>query len=843
MSDAPPDPPTGAGTAHLGRVLALTRLSLLVERLARAFWPLASVLAGAWAVWAFAGAELLRRGWGPGAALAAGLCALAALVWGLWRLRLPSRAEAEAALDATLPGRPLAALRDRMALGGPGAERLWQAHRARMAARAAAARPPVPRADLAPRDPAALRLVAGTALVMALVFATPPAPMAGRATPEGPAWEGWAEPPRYTGLPVIYLNALEGDTLTLPVGSRLSLRLYDDLGRVEVTQDLGAPLPGGNAAAPGPIRRLEIAVNRSGSLALDGPGGRRLAVGVVPDAPPVVEIRDLAQRRADGKLVQPFRARDDYGVTGGVVRLTLDLDAVSRRHGLALAPEPRPPLDFPLPVPLTGSRRDFAQTLVQDAARHPWANLPVVMEITARDGAGQEGRAAPVHLDLPGRRFFNPLAAALIEMRRDLLWSRANAPRVAEILRAITWRPEGFIDDARAFLTLRMVIRQLDAAIAAGGLAPATRDEIAEALWSLAETFEDGGLSDALAAMKRAQERLSEAIRNGATSDEIARLMEDLRKATDDYLRQLAQQGEQRDPAERFAGEPPSREITQDQIQTMMDEIARLMEEGRMAEAQERLDQLAQILENLQMRAAEGPGQGPQGPGGQALRDLTDTLRGQQDLSDETFRQMQEGPGGPAPGGDPGAGDDPGQGAGGGQGEGQGEGAAGGDLAERQRDLREELGRQRGLLPRTGTEEGDAATRRALDEAGRAMEEAEDALREGDTGRALERQAEAIGRMREGMRQLSENLSGDGDGQRQPGAGDGRGQAGREVPRDPLGRNAGQGARIGTDESLLGTEDIYRRARDLLDEIRRRAGEQARPDAERDYLRRLLDRF
>jgi hypothetical protein len=42
---------------------------------------------------------------------------------------------------------------------------------------------------------------------------------------------------------------------------------------------------------------------------------------------------------------------------------------------------------------------------------------------------------------------------------------------------------------------------------------------------------------------------------------------------------------------------------------------------------------------------------------------------------------------------------------------------------------------------------------------------------------------------------------------------------------------------------MLQGEDIYRRAQDILDEIRRRSGEQARPESERDYLRRLLDQF
>ena len=53
----------------------------------------------------------------------------------------------------------------------------------------------------------------------------------------------------------------------------------------------------------------------------------------------------------------------------------------------------------------------------------------------------------------------------------------------------------------------------------------------------------------------------------------------------------------------------------------------------------------------------------------------------------------------------------------------------------------------------------------------------------------------------------------------------------------------GAQGRIGTNEDLLQGEDVYRRARELLDEIRRRSGEQTRPEAELEYLKRLLDRF
>lgn len=53
----------------------------------------------------------------------------------------------------------------------------------------------------------------------------------------------------------------------------------------------------------------------------------------------------------------------------------------------------------------------------------------------------------------------------------------------------------------------------------------------------------------------------------------------------------------------------------------------------------------------------------------------------------------------------------------------------------------------------------------------------------------------------------------------------------------------GNSGQLGTDQELLGREEINRRAEELLGEIRRRSAEQDRPEVERDYLRRLLEQF
>ena len=143
-------------------------------------------------------------------------------------------------------------------------------------------------------------------------------------------------------------------------------------------------------------------------------------------------------------------------------------------------------------------------------------------------------------------------------------------------------------------------------------------------------------------------------------------------------------------------------------------------------------------------------------------------------------------------------------------------------------------------MPGAGTEAGEAA-RDALRRADDAMDGAEDALRQDDFAEALDQQSQAMEALREGMRNLGEALAQQQQqGQGQQGMAQG-GDPGQQ--RDPLGRNAGSNGQLGTDETMLQGEDVYRRARELLDEIRRRTGEGERPQEELDYLERLLERF
>ena len=192
--------------------------------------------------------------------------------------------------------------------------------------------------------------------------------------------------------------------------------------------------------------------------------------------------------------------------------------------------------------------------------------------------------------------------------------------------------PELFTPEAGHYLGLYSVARQLEASRTDDALR-----EVVASLWALAVTIEDGNISDVDKALRAAQEALKQALERGATDEEIKKLTDNLRAALDNFLRQLAEQ--LRNNPQQLARplDPNTKMLSQQDLKSMLDRLERLSRSGD-KDAKQLLEQLQQMLENLQMAR---PGQGGDEME-QALNELGDMIRKQQQLRDKTFKQGQD---------------------------------------------------------------------------------------------------------------------------------------------------------------------------------------------------------
>lgn len=803
---------------HINRTVRLTFVGLVVERFVQAFlWfgvfaclVCALVLFGAFA-------QISDVAWFV--ALFAIAFGLVFLLWsGGKRLSWPTRSEARARVDATLPNKPLQALDDLTVVGknDPQTQALWRAHQSRMSQQALRARAIGPHLRMSDRDPFGVRLIAITALIMALLFGTGPARYdgvgAGDDVALGPPWEGWIEPPAHTGKPTLYLADMPA-TFMAPQNSKVIIRLYGTEDDVKMRQTVSAV-----ASSDIDLER-DFSLDQDGEIEISGDAGRVWTVALLPDTPPAAALIGDMTRAASGELRQAFELSDDFGVARAQLEIALDHAAIVSQYGYQIEPEPRSNITLSIPMPRASKRHEIEGMVVENMSLHPFSGLPVQVRLRVWDTAGHENATAQSRAVLPGRKFFYPMAAALIDVRRELLWNRENATRAAQVIRAVSYaQDESYGGDHRLFLRLRSVAGLVEAR--GPDMSNAVLDNVAETLWDIAVDLEDGELAEALERLRRAQERLAQAMRDGATPEEIAKLMQDLREATQDYLRQRAEQIDDTDNQDEVQSED-SLDVTADQLQQLMDRIQELMEQGRMAEAQQLMEMLNELLENMQVTKGQGQGQGAE-----AVEGLQEMLREQQQLNDETFSELQKQFDGESdnlseqsqPSETPDA------------------------LADRQQTLGDQTQRQGRELPQPAPgQDGDAASE--LEDAQRSMQDAEDALRDEDYAGALADQARAMEALREGLQALEKQLA---QSQGFQGENNAEAQPSESRSRDPLGRS--DDGDQGTNESVSGEgfEDqagVYRRAEELLGEIRRRAAQRERADDELDYLNRLLERF
>ena len=532
----------------------------------------------------------------------------------------------------------------------------------------------------------------------------------------------------------------------------------------------------------------------------------------------------------NGKI--SFIAKDDYGLQEAHAEI---VPVEAQKDARPLYPLPEYRLDLP-----RRSARDAKGTTSRNLSEHPLSGKRVKITLVAKDAAGQEGRSQPVEMVLPAKNFFEPLAAAVAEQRQVFALDANQLPYAIALNEALTIRPEETIPNLTHYLLLQSAAARMKLS--------RTEDqmrETADYLWEIALGIEDGNLSLADRRLREAQKALSEALERNAPDEEIAALMKELREAMDAYMQELARQAAKNGQMQQNA-QQQGQVLRQQDLQRMMDQIENLVRSGARDQAQQMLSELQRMMNNLQ---AGRPQQGQQGQQNDAMRQQMDKLgelmQKQQQLMEQTF-QLDQALRDRQQRGDPMPGEEGEQ-----QQQQQGDNSAGQQptdqmtaeqlrealkkLQEQQDALGKQLGEVQDALKGMGMEPGEG-----FGQAGREMKGASEALGEGQGESAVGSQGRALEALRQGAQNMMSQMQAMGQGQGQ-GPGEGMPQAGRNG-RDPLGRERpvnGQGPDFGGPTKIPEEIDIQR-AREILDEIRRRLGTGAAPGFERDYLERLL---
>ena len=364
--------------------------------------------------------------------------------------------------------------------------------------------------------------------------------------------------------------------------------------------------------------------------------------------------------------------------------------------------------------------------------------------------------------------------------------------------------------------------------------------QVVDLLWNLALRAEDGDLADADRALAEAERALEDALANGASPEEIRDKVDALRRAMQRYMQAMMKQ------MPHLADMPPmpADAMSSQDLDAMLQQLGDLGELGARDAAQAMLDNLRQMLTDLR-EARPLPAE--------ALRQMRQTMdalnaiaEDQEDLLDRTFRDHREaftGRRGPRSSflppllkGSGEAPEVPEPSSSGQQStpatslspEDREALADGARLAAEQEALQKTL---QSLLDGLGPV---GAAPPSLGAAAKHMRGAANALAGAAWAPATEAQGAALDALRQGLQQTAQSiLRGMGTGMTlMPGGGRRDGSPHGRTPGD---LNA-PGVKVPTDAAAS-------RARDIMMELRRRSNDRDRPDEERDYIRRLLERF
>lgn len=768
------------------------------------------------------------------------------------KLRLPSKAEADQRLeeDNQIPHQGLAVHDQEISQNDPTALMLWKEHQRRMLEKLNGVRQGSLRSNTDIRDPFGFRAFVLLLLVTGFSYSfsgqsgtvldafSKPSSLTNQA--DLVRVDAWIKPPSYVNQAPIFLKNLPSDKpISIPERSQIIVRLAGAIDNITAPEFV---LSGGSVIAFEESTEGQNQNSLSYTLTPVNDGELRISstqswqLNIIGDAQPSIAFSTFPEQALNGALKLSYFAKDDHGVASA--KAVIEPLYPPDDHALPLYEFP----EFELQLPRRNSEDGLASTSY-DLTDHPLAGEDAIITLVVTDHAGQETRSNGLEVILPERQFVSPLAKSMLEQRKILAFDAYDLPRAIALNDALTFLPEETIPNIRDYLLIKSAREGMNLAFSDEDLLRWVDD-----LWNIALLLEDGDLSLAEQRLKNAQKALSEALEEGASEEEIAELMNELRDAMEEYLQQLAQSDNANQPPQNQ--QQNAQELEAQDLNDMLDQIEEMAKSGNREQAQRMLNDLQEMMNNMQASRQQQQQSGEQSEIEQQLNELGEILREQQRLLDQTYQQQQksenqlreqqrQGQQNTSPTWERNQPENQ-QSPQGNQQEMTEQELADAleQLEKQQQALQDQLQQLLEQMEEQGLEPTEG-----LGEAADAMGDAAGELGNGQTGQAGEEQGRAIQALRQGAQQMLDQLQQQMQAQQGEGQGQQQGQRGNGQGRDPLGRRSG-----GDREGIYGQnpngnfDDAanVQRAREILEIIRKRLGENFRLEFEKNYLERLL---
>lgn len=799
--------------------------------------------------------------------------------------------------DSKLACQPLLSLTDRPAFAGNGEQSaIWSRHVERVTASLGTLRVGLPHPETSLHERLALIAVPLTIVVAAILGGThTPSRLHAGLLPGVdddsiplPTLQAWIDRPSYAPGAPIFLSTTGHNTLDVPQGAILN---------ATITGAHGKPALHG-IASPEQNRLDAESWNSHGTLQQSGTisivvRGRTLGswrVKVEPDLPPTVTWDGKpGPQKDDWRTGLPWHVHQTYGVAS--LEAEINLPGLTRGRILHV------------PIPLDGQPKDAKGVATPDLSSDPFAGMEVEGRLHAKSASGRESRSDIVKFQIAARKFTDPLARALVALRRRLMLGQERASKAAAELNLLTQTTDE--RTILAVLGLEIASLQKDAPDGSAARVPGE-------LWALALYLDDlrrdgPEIADAAAEVRAAQQDVQQQLDHmrdlgdkGHTlpeQKELQRRTQALKDALNRRMQLLFSRA-----AQSGIVMPQSGTSSADPFSDEMRRLQSEANQGHSDEALRRLQQMEDMAERMRQASPEdlkalAEQMKAQAEARAQRAALHDLVHRETTLLDHTQSRLSAAQKAAAPPDD-------------------------GSRPDVSQMSTADLLRQLGMQPPPGMDQptdakppapvdpatvaaqsdgrrADHALQRALqrvndilsrrvkdltgkpatafDKARTDMQSARKALADRKDAEAQTAEQKVLADLSEAGKQMRQNQKSGGSGKGgqgggslsfipsggaggsgkpqhgakgqqgddgdQPQAGDEDGDDDDQKDQDPLGRKLGEGDKGKDSDAHIPDKSARDRARDIERELRRRASDRTRPQSELDYLERLLKSF